>query len=109
MPVSTTLDGTGTGTFKVAWSPSDNKAVVLGDGLADPGPGKAYELWLIDGDGRPRRATSSTRPTVSRCAGSLPVDGSPTQWAITVEPEGGVDQATGDIIFAGAVVVQLRA
>jgi anti-sigma-K factor RskA len=30
------------------------------------------------------------------------VDGSPTQWAITVEPQGGVDVATGDIIFAGA-------
>jgi anti-sigma-K factor RskA len=31
------------------------------------------------------------------------VTGSPTQWAVTIEPVGGVDVATGDIIFAGAV------
>jgi hypothetical protein len=48
---TTNLTGTGAGSFKVAWSPSSNEAVVIGDGLADPGPGKVYELWLIDANG----------------------------------------------------------
>lgn len=99
---TTMLNGTGTGSFKVVWSPSDGKAVVVGDGLAEPGPGKAYELWLVDDTGAhavrllDKAADRQVRRVVS-------VNGSPLQWAVTVEPEGGVDLATGDIIFAGAV------
>ena len=97
-----TLDGTGTGTFKVAWSPSNNEAVVLGDGLVDPGTGKAYELWMIDATGA-HAMDLLDKADGGQVRRALPVDGAPDQWAITVEPEGGVDQATGDIIFAGAV------
>jgi anti-sigma-K factor RskA len=99
---TTPLNGSGTGSFKVVWSPSEGKAVVVGDGLADPGPGKAYELWLIDDAGAHavRLLDKAEGEEVRRV---VAVDGSPTQWAITVEPEAGVDQATGDIIFAGAV------
>jgi hypothetical protein len=77
-------------------------AVVVGDGLPDPGPGKAYELWLIDDSGAHavRLLDKAEDRQVRRV---VDVDGSPTQWAITVEPEAGVDKATGDIIFAGAV------
>jgi anti-sigma-K factor RskA len=99
---NTNLTGSGQGTFTVAWSPSSNKAVVVGDGLADPGPGKAYELWLVDDTG------AHAVRLLDKAAGSevhrvVNVDGKPTEWAITVEPEGGVDKATGDIIFEGAV------
>ena len=98
----TPLDGTGTGAFRVAWSASANQIVVMGDGLADPGDGKAYELWLIDDAGAHavRLLDQADGAQVRRV---ISVDGSPTQWAITVEPEDGVDVATGDIIFAGAV------
>jgi anti-sigma-K factor RskA len=97
----TTLHGTGTGAFRVAWSPSANRAVVMGDGLPEPGAGKAYELWLIDDAGAHavRLLDKADGQKVRRV---VDVDGSPTQWAITVEPQGGVDVATGDIIFAGA-------
>ena len=99
---TTPLTGTGTGSFKVVWSPSEGRAVVVGDGLPDPGPGKAYELWLVDGEGAHavRLLDKADGNQVRRV---VDVNGSPTQWAITVEPEGGVDQATGDIIFAGPV------
>ncbi len=98
----TPLPGTGTGTFRVAWSASAKQIVVMGDGLADPGEGKAYELWLIDDAGAHavRLLDPANGAQVRRV---ISVDGSPTQWAITVEPEDGVDVATGDIIFAGAV------
>ena len=100
--VNTTLVGTGTGSFKVAWSPSSSKAVVVGDGLPDPGPGRAYELWLIDGSGAHavRLLDKAAGREVRRV---VTVDGQPTKWAVTVEPDGGVDQPTGTIIFSGAV------
>ncbi len=98
----TTLDGTGTGTFRVAWSASANQIVVMGDGLADPGDGKAYELWLID-DAGAHAVRLLDRADGAQVRRVISIDGSPTQWAITVEPEGGVDKATGDIIFSGAV------
>jgi anti-sigma-K factor RskA len=97
-----TLDGTGTGTFKVAWSPGLNEAVVLGDGLVDPGSGKAYELWMIDSAG-PHAMQLLDKANGGTVRRALSVDGSPTQWAVTVEPQGGVDAPTSDPIFSGAV------
>ena len=99
---STTLGGIGTGTFKIVWSARDRKAVVVGDGLVDPGVGKAYELWLVDDQGAHavRLLDKAEGRQVRRV---VDINGSPTQWAITVEPEGGVDKATGPIIFAAAV------
>jgi anti-sigma-K factor RskA len=102
----TSLEGTGrgngAGSIRVAWSPSAGRIVVMGDGLADPGPGKAYELWLVDDSGAHavRLLDKAKGQQVRRV---IPVDGSPTKWAITVEPEGGVDAPTGPIIYAGAV------
>ena len=97
-----TLDGTGTGTFKVAWSPSSNEAVVLGDGLIDPGTGKAYELWMIDGAG-PHAMDMLDKADGGQVRRAVPVNGSPDQWAVTVEPDTGVDAPTTAPIFAGAV------
>ncbi|MEP7112167.1 MAG: anti-sigma factor, partial [Ilumatobacteraceae bacterium] len=79
---TTTLKGTGTGSFKVVWSPSSKKAVVLGDGLADPGPGKAYELWLVDDAGAHavRLLDKADDRQVRRV---VSVDSSPIQWAVT--------------------------
>jgi anti-sigma-K factor RskA len=97
-----TLTGTGTGSFKIAWSPSSNKAVVVGDGLPDPGPGRAYELWLIDSSG-PHAVRLLDKAADREVRRVVTVDGQPTQWAVTVEPDGGVDKPTGNIIFSGAV------
>jgi anti-sigma-K factor RskA len=105
-PLDKTDAATGAGaasaSIKVVWSPSDKKAVVVGDGLPDPGPGKAYELWLVDGTGAHavRLLDKAEGRQVRRV---VDVNGEPTQWAVTVEPAGGVDKATGPIIFAGAV------
>jgi hypothetical protein len=99
---TTTLTGTGTGSFKVAWSASSSEAVVIGDGLADPGPGKAYELWLIDASG-PHAVQLLDKAEGQRVRRVITVNGSPAQWAVTVESEGGVDAPTSDPIFSGAV------
>jgi anti-sigma-K factor RskA len=100
--LDTTLTGTGTGSFKIAWSPSSNKVVVMGDGLPDPGPGRAYELWLIEGS-VPHAVRLLDKAADREVRRVVTVDGKPTQWAITVEPDGGVDKPTGNIIFSATV------
>jgi anti-sigma-K factor RskA len=97
-----TLAGSGTGTFKVAWSPSAEQVVVVGDGLADPGPGRAYELWRIDGTG-PHALRLLDAANGGQVRRVLDVSGSPARWAITIESAGGADAPTTDLIFAGAV------
>jgi len=97
----TDLQGSGTGSFKVAWSPSTDQVVVIGNGLTDPGSGKAYELWRIDAAGA-HAVRLLDKAGGGRVRRVLTVDGSSTKWAITVEPAGGVDVATGDVIFSGS-------
>jgi anti-sigma-K factor RskA len=93
------LQGTGSGSFKVAWSPSANRAVVIGNGLTDPGAGKAYELWQIDAAG-PHAVRLLDRAGGGQVRRVIAVSGSPAKWAVTVEPAGGVDAPTGDVIFS---------
>ena len=92
------LLGSGTGSFKVAWSPSSAQVVVIGNGLAAPGPGKAYELWQIDNAGPHAMGLldSAGNGQVRRV---LTVDGAPSEWAVTVEPKSGVDAPTGAVLF----------
>lgn len=97
-----TLEGTGTGTFKIAWSASAEQVVVVGDGLADPGPGKAYELWRIDGSG-PHAVRLLDPAHGGQVRKVLDVGGAPAQWAVTIESAAGVDAPTSDPIFSGAV------
>ena len=98
---TTTLTG-GPGSFKVAWSAADGKAVVIGDGLTDPGDGKAYELWTIDAAG-PHAVRLLDKAKGEQVRRVVAIDGQPTEWAVTVEPAGGVDAPTGEIIYSGAV------
>ena len=96
------LQGPAAGSFKVAWSPSADRAVVIGNGLGDPGAGKAYELWLIDDAGAHamRLLDKADSGQVRRV---IAAGGSPAKWAVTVEPAAGVDAPTGEIIFSGSV------
>ena len=87
--------------FKVAWSPSTNRAVVIGNGLDDPGAGKAYELWRIDAAG-PHAVRLLDKAGGGQVRRVIAVSGSPAKWAVTVEPAGGVDAPTGDVIFSAS-------
>ena len=101
-----TLDETGAaeggGTFKVAWSSSGARLVVLGDGLDEAPSGRAYELWLIDGSGaHATRVLDSADDGDVRAA--IDLTGEPTAWGITIEPEQGSPAPTGDVIFLAEV------
>jgi len=95
------LQGTTGGSFKVAWSPSANQAVVIGNGLSTPSAGRAYELWQIDAAG-PHAVRLLDKAGGGRVRRVVDVGGSPTKWAVTVEPDGGVDAPTGDVVFSGS-------
>ncbi|MBY6350016.1 anti-sigma factor [Rhodococcoides corynebacterioides] len=91
----------GGGSATVAWSPTHDAAVVTLDGVADPGDGRVFEMWLIGADPEPRpaglidadSATADREHLVSGLSGA-------TTWAVTVEPDGGSDAPTSQPIVA---------
>jgi anti-sigma-K factor RskA len=97
------LDGD-TGSARVVWSRSEDRAVLIATGLADPGDGRAYELWLIDtaGPNPTGLFVPDERGTVRI---DLPLEGrQPAAWGITNEPDTGSPQPTGDILLLGETV-----
>jgi len=91
-----------TGRFKVAWSDTLRRAVVIGEELPVAPTGKAYELWLITPSAS--MAMHVLDPaTDGNVHASFDMPQTPAKWAITVEPETGAEVATGEIIFIGSV------
>lgn len=101
--VVTSLTGDA-GVVQVVWSPDRGEVAVLGNGLADPGPGLVYELWfLVDDGAAPAGLFEPDRDNAVRtvlAVDDIEGDG----WGITIEPEGGSEQPTGDVLFAGEIV-----
>lgn len=90
------------GRFKVAWSDTLHRAVVIGEELPVAPTGKAYELWLITPSAS--MAMHVLDPASDgNVHASFDMPQTPAKWAITVEPETGAEVATGEIIFIGSV------
>lgn len=91
------LDGD-IGTITVVYSPDLDRVGVSSTGLPDPGEGKIYELWLVvDGGVTPAGLFSPDNGEVREV---LSVDDIETLgFGITIEPAGGSEQPTGDILF----------
>ena len=87
-----------TGEFKVAWSNTLHRAVLIGEGLEPAPSGKAYELWLITPKQSMAMYVLDTAPT-GEVHRSLDAPQDPSAWAITLEPKSGSAVATGQIIF----------
>ncbi|MGZ8177939.1 anti-sigma factor [Williamsia sp. SKLECPSW1] len=87
------------GTVVVASSRSADTAVVLLDGAQQPPTQRVYQLWLIGNTHSPRSAglVDSVSPETSVVVRGL--NGSRTI-GMTVEPEGGSTQPTGDVLAA---------
>jgi anti-sigma-K factor RskA len=86
---------------RVAWSPTIAKAVVTGENLPNPGPGKAYELWLIDDNGaRPAGLLDRAADgTIHRVIG-LP--GAAAALGITIEAATGSATPTAPVLFSSS-------
>ncbi len=92
------------GSVKVAWSDEGERMVLLANGLPGAPDGQAYELWLIGADGSvPLRmlddaSEGSIRSSIGIGTG-VGIDSAPRAWGITLEPSGGSDAPTGDILY----------
>ncbi|MGI9602368.1 MAG: anti-sigma factor [Acidimicrobiales bacterium] len=96
------LAGEGTGSLTVVWSPSQGRLGVSGEGVAAVDDGRTYELWLLDDTGA--RPAGLFRPDESgRVVLVTDLEGQPGGWGVTIEPESGSPQPTGDILFAAEV------
>ena len=96
------LEGELASTLRVVWSPSEQAAVVVGAGVADPGEGRVYELWALPEDGPPVSAGTFTPGPGGEVRTVLDLPAEPgAGWGVTNEPTGGSPQPTGDILFQG--------
>ncbi|MBT3165091.1 anti-sigma factor [Streptomyces sp. Vc74B-19] len=82
-------------TIGVIASVSARGAVVTLGGYGDPPNGRVRQLWLMDQDGRPRSLGLFEGDTPLVASG---LDASATSLAVTVEPDGGSPQPTGQPI-----------
>lgn len=92
------------GTARVVWSPSEDRAVLIASNLGHPGVGQGYELWLIDADG-PNPTGLFTPDEEGNARVVFDLDGrTPAAWGITIEPDTGSDQPTGEILLVAETV-----
>jgi anti-sigma-K factor RskA len=99
--VAVQLRGERPGTLRVVYSKDQDRAVLVGSGLEDPGADRTYQLWAIEG-------SSPTSAGVFTPATSGSVDevvdapsGRPRAWGVTIEPRGGSPAPTGEILYQG--------
>lgn len=88
---------------KVFWSEKAKTGVILAGNLAPLPPGKQYELWVF-AEGKPVAAGVFDADSSGRAlfeSKNLPGLASAQNFAVTIEPRGGVPQPTGPIILVG--------
>jgi len=88
---------------KMLWSPNASKGIFYCDWLPPLPAGKSYQLWVIGAKGPVSAgvfdpdARGSAVVTVSKVS----YQGGALQFAVTIEPRGGVPQPTGSMVLAG--------
>lgn len=100
------LSGEDGASFTVVWD--GERAAVMADGLRAADPGTGYELWLIDDAGQPRPMRLLADADGGEVRAFLPFAGElagvePTAWGVTIEPDGGSDAPTGDVLYSATV------
>lgn len=100
--VVTSLEGEA-GRLQVIWSPDLDRVAVIGSDLPDPGPGMTYELWfLLDDEVAPAGLFAPDDNGLIRAVLDVDdIDGG--GFGVTIEPEAGSPQPTGDVLYAGTV------
>ncbi len=107
--IRTDLEGEA-GTLAVFWSPERDRAVVRGTGLPDAGDGKTYALWFVDAEGvtaaglfTPVDGAVDAVVEVGDVDGGTERPPAGTGWGVTIEPDGGSPQPSGEILFLGDI------
>ena len=84
---------------EVVYSLEIGRAIFTADGLPDPGVGRTYQLWFIDDD----RTRSAGTFLPDEGSATVVLDGPADRGLVvglTVEPTGGSDQPTGEVLIA---------
>jgi anti-sigma-K factor RskA len=91
------------GALAIAYEPGRSGAVVFGSDLPDPGPGRVYELWMIEGDGDPVSG-GCLRPEDGRVLTYVPADvGGTDTMLVTVEPDSCPGAPTTDPVLSASL------
>lgn len=97
-PAIVAFEGAAPGELAVSFTPGESGALVWATGLPDPGPGKVYELWMIE-DGEPVRG-ACLAPSGGAAAAFLDADPSSADlMAVTVESRECPDAPTTDPVY----------
>lgn len=97
-PAIVTFEGAAPGELAMSFTPGEAGALVWATGLPDPGPGKVYELWMIE-DGEPVRG-ACLAPEGGAVAAFVDADPSSADLlAVTVESEVCPDAPTTDPVY----------
>lgn len=99
--ITSVLDGE-TGAVEVTWSPTRDEVAVSAEGLGLLEGDVVWALWAIVGEqpvpaGLFESADGSFRDVIE--VGDV----DPVAWGITIEPAGGSEQPTGEILYFGEV------
>ena len=88
----------GGGEATLVVSAAEDGGVITFEGLPDPGEGRSYQMWLIDGIGAP--VPEDTFAPAGSGSVSVLLEDAPgvDAVALTIEPEGGSDAPTTDPI-----------
>lgn len=92
------------GALRLFWDRAGRRWMIAGSGIAHPGPGRCYELWMQTDDGRllPSVTFTPDADGTVRAMTDVPATEDMVGLAITDEPEGGVPVATGAVRFLAA-------
>jgi anti-sigma-K factor RskA len=90
---------------KMIWDPGTGTGVFLAAGLPALPRDKTYQLWVI-ADGKPISAgvfKIDSRGSAEIEVGRIPDSSSINAFAVTLEPDGGLPQPSGEMYLLGAL------
>lgn len=97
--IVTNLEGE-VGSLRIVWSDELDMVAIFGNDLAEPGVGMAYALWFVEADGVTPAALFTVEDDMVRIAETVD-DIDPIAWGVTIEPDTGSPQPTGEILYLG--------
>lgn len=88
---------------KIVWNPSVARGIFYVNSLPPLAPGKSYQLWVIGKSGPVSAGVfePASNGTAVVTISDVSYKGGALQFAVTIEPHGGVPQPTGAMVLAG--------
>ena len=88
---------------KILWNPDASRGIFYVNWLPPLAAGKSYQLWVIGNRGPVSAAVfePASNGTAVVTVSQISYTGGVLQFAVTIEPHGGVPQPTGKMVLAG--------